>query len=267
MTTELSTHPQHRHLAAHRLGQDDADRAHPVLHRAGSTRIHEVQRQGRRRRQDGLDGSRAREGHHDPVRRDLLRLEGLASSSSRPQHQHHRHARPRRLHDRGRARAARARRRDPGALRSGKGVQSPVDHRRPPDEALPRPAHRVRQQDGPRRARTTMRVAEHAQGEARPPPGAAAGADGRRGQVRGHHRPRSRCKAYFFDGDDGEKIRIEEIRRPTYADEAKKPRARRSSTRVADVDDELAEKFLDGGARLDRGAPTPPSAARRWRSR
>ena len=73
---------------------------------------------------------------------------------------------PRRLHHRGRARAARARRRDPGARLAATGVQSPVDHRRPADEALQRSAHRVRQQDGQRRARTTTRVADHAQGEA-----------------------------------------------------------------------------------------------------
>ena len=81
-------------------------------------------------------------------------------------HQHHRHPRPRRLHDRSRARAARARRRDPGA-RLGRRRAVAVDHRRPPDEALQRSAPRVRQQDGPRRARTPMRVARHAQREAR----------------------------------------------------------------------------------------------------
>ena len=30
-------------------------------------------------------------------------------------------------------------------------------------------------------------------------------------KLRGHHRPRSRMKAYYFDGDNGENIREEEI--------------------------------------------------------
>ena len=46
--------------------------------------------------------------------------------------------------------AARPRRRDPGAVRRA-GVQSPVAHRRPPDAALQRAAHRLRQQVRPRR--------------------------------------------------------------------------------------------------------------------
>ena len=143
-------HPQHRHLRPHRLGQDDAHRAHPLLH-GSHPRDSRGPRQRRRRRQDGLDGSRAREGHHDPVRRDVLRVERLAGPVPDAQHQHHRHPRPRRLHHRGRARAPRARRRDPGArLRQGRA--EPVDHGRPADEAVPRAAHRLRQQDGqPRR--------------------------------------------------------------------------------------------------------------------
>jgi elongation factor G len=53
--------PQHRHLRPHRLGQDDPDRAHPLLH-GSHPRDPRGQGQGRRRRQDGLDGARARAG-------------------------------------------------------------------------------------------------------------------------------------------------------------------------------------------------------------
>ena len=120
---------EHRHQRPHRLGQDDAHRAHPLLHQA-HPRDPRGQGQGRRRREDGLDGARARARHHDPVRRDQLRLGRLHD-------QHHRHARARRLHDRGRALAARARRRDPRAL-LGRRRAVPVHHRRPPDDAATR---------------------------------------------------------------------------------------------------------------------------------
>ena len=173
------TRSQHRHLRPHRLGQDHADRAHPLLHRP-DPRDSRGPRQGRRRRQDGLDGPGAREGHHHPVRRDLLRVEGH-------QHQHHRHPGPRRLHHRGGARAARARRRDPRPLLGVRRAVA-VDHRRPADAPLQGSAPRLRQQDGPRRRELRPRHGA-AQGEAEPPPGDDADADRRRGQVRGHHRP------------------------------------------------------------------------------
>jgi elongation factor G len=50
-------------------------------------------------------------------------------------------------------------------------------------------------------------------------------------------------KAYFFDGDDGEIVRKEEVP-AEYADRAKEARAD-IITQVAEVDDELAEKFLN----------------------
>jgi elongation factor G len=49
-------------------------------------------------------------------------------------------------------------------------------------------------------------------------------------------------KAYFFDGEDGEKIRVEAVP-AEYADEAKAARAE-IIEKVADVDDALAEKFI-----------------------
>ena len=77
--------------------------------------IHEVRGKDGVGAKMGLDGPRAREGDHDPVRGDLLRVEGLQGAVPRAQHQHHRHPWPRRLHHRGRACAPRPRRRDPGA--------------------------------------------------------------------------------------------------------------------------------------------------------
>ena len=54
---------KHRDLRPHRQRQDHADRANPVLHQA-HPRHPRRQGQGRRRRQDGLDGARARARHH-----------------------------------------------------------------------------------------------------------------------------------------------------------------------------------------------------------
>ena len=67
-----------------------------------------------------------------------------------PPHQHHRHARPRRLHGRGRALAARPRRRD-RALRLRRRRRAAVRDGLAPGRQVPRPAHRLHQQDGPRR--------------------------------------------------------------------------------------------------------------------
>ena len=55
---------------------------------------------------------------------------------------------------------------------------------------------------------------------------------------------RSSGKAFYFDGDNGENVREEDIP-AEYADEGQARPATRSSTQVADVDDALAEKFLN----------------------
>ena len=64
-------HPQHRHLRAHRRGQDHDDRAHSVLHR------HDPQdrRRARRRGHDRLDGAGTGARHHHHLRRRDLLLE------------------------------------------------------------------------------------------------------------------------------------------------------------------------------------------------
>ena len=141
---------------------------------------------------------------------------------------------------------------------SGRAVA--VDHRRPADEALQRSAHRLRQQDGPRRARTTSASPQHAQGEARPPPGHAS---------RSRSAPRTEFegiidpiigKAFYFDGDNGENIREEEIPAEMRRRGEEAP-ATTSSSGVADVDDALAEKFLD--ERADLRSTSSSAAIRR----
>ena len=128
-------------------------------------------------------------------------------------------------------------------LDSGKGVQSQsitVD-RQMKRYRVPRIAF-VNKMDNP--GANYERVAGHAQGEARPPPGHAPGPDRRRATSSRAIIDPIIGKAFYFDGDDGETIREEDdpgrVRRTT-AEDARQ----RSSTQVADVDDTLAEKFLN----------------------
>src|SRR5262249_44027522 len=57
--------PQHRDHGPHRRGQDDDDRADPLLHRSHA----QDGRGARGRGDDGLDGAGAGARHHDHVRR------------------------------------------------------------------------------------------------------------------------------------------------------------------------------------------------------
>ena len=131
--------PQHRDHGPHRRGQDDDDRADPLLHRP----LAQDGRGARGRRDDGLDGAGAGARHHDHLR-------GHHGRVGRSSHQHHRHARPRRLHRRGRALAARARRRD-RAVRLRRRRRAAVRDGLAPGRQVPRAAHRLHQQDGPHR--------------------------------------------------------------------------------------------------------------------
>ena len=142
-THPLERTPQHRDHGPHRRGQDHDDRAHPLLHRQ------ELQdRRGPRGRgRHGLDGAGAGARHHHHVRRHHLPV-------ARPHHQHHRHARPRRLHRRGRALAPRARRRRRRVRRRGRRRAADRD-RVAPGRQVRRPAHVLRQQDGPHSAPTS----------------------------------------------------------------------------------------------------------------
>ena len=157
-TTSATQHtnravPQHRHQGAHRRRQDHDHRAHPVLHR----RLPQDGRGARRRGRHGLDGAGARARHHDHVRRDHLLLEGDGRRAI-PEHRINiiDTPGPRRLHDRGRALDARARRRVHG-VRLGRRRAAAVRNRVAPGEQVQGAAPRVRQQDGPRRARTSSR--------------------------------------------------------------------------------------------------------------
>ena len=114
-------HPQRGDRRARRPRQDDARRRDALA-------VRRVPREpGRRRAGHGLDGPRAREGHHDPRQEH-------GGPLRRREDQHRRHARPRRLRRRGRARprdgrrraAARRRERGPAAadpLRAAQGAR------------------------------------------------------------------------------------------------------------------------------------------------
>ncbi len=94
------------------------------------------------------------------------------------------------------------------SARAGRAVA--VDHRRPADEALQRPAHRVRQQDGQRRRQLRARR-RHA---ARRSCATTRSRSSSRSAPRTSSRASSTCvsmKAFYFDGDDGENIREEDI--------------------------------------------------------
>ena len=79
---------------------------------------------------------------------------GMDNRLPRAPHQHHRHAGPRRLHDRSGALDARARRRRDGLLRRRRRAAA-VGNRLAPGQQVQGAAHRVRQQDGPHRRRTS----------------------------------------------------------------------------------------------------------------
>ena len=155
--------PQRRHRRPRRPRQDDARRRDAVADRRVPGQP------GRRRAGHGLDGPRAREGHHDPRQEHRGPLR-------RRQAQHRRHARPRRLRRRGRARpddgrrraAARRRQRGPAAadaLRAAQGARgAPARHPRRQQGRPARRAHRRGRRRGlravprPRRRRGPDRV-------------------------------------------------------------------------------------------------------------
>ena len=180
---------QFRHFGPHRLGQDDPQRADPLL-----LRPHPQDGRGqggRRRRDHGPHGAGERARHHDHQRRHAPGVEGADEGSrrraDRHAHEPDRHARPRRFHDRGRAQPARAGRGDPRALRRRRRAVA-VDDRRSPDEAVSHSAAGVHQQDGPHR-RSAVRDRRGREGEARRRLLPDAVSDGRRRELRRHDRP------------------------------------------------------------------------------
>ena len=188
------TDAEHRHHGPHRCRQDHHDRADPLLHR------HHVQdrRSPRRHRGHGLDGAGAGARHHHHVRRDDLLL-------ARAPHQHHRHAGPRRLHRRSGALAARARRRGRG-VRRRVGRRAAVGNGVAPGRQVPRAAHLLRQQDGPRRRRlqgNAVADRDQAAGQSRRHPAA----DRRGGQVHRRRRPGPHEGARLQGRDHGRRLR------------------------------------------------------------
>ena len=72
-------HAQHRDHGPHRCGQDDGDRAHPLLH----GRQLQDRRGPRGRRDHGLDGPGAGARHHHHLRRDELLLDARRRARTR----------------------------------------------------------------------------------------------------------------------------------------------------------------------------------------
>ena len=138
--------PQHRHRRPCRCRQDHHHRTGAVLHRP----VAQDRRGPRRRCGDGLDGAGAGTRHHHHLGGHHMLLGGHGPAVPTASRQHHRHARPCRLHHRSGTLAARPGRRGGGVLRHcrrraavGNGVAA--------GESLRSAAHRLRQQDGPRR--------------------------------------------------------------------------------------------------------------------
>ena len=139
----LERHPQHRDHGPHRCRQDDHDRADPLLHR----RQLQDRRGARGHRDDGLDGAGAGARHHDHLGRDDLFLARTSASTSS--------TRPATSTSRSRwsARCASSTARSRCSTRSPASSRSP--RRSGGRPTVRRAAHRVHQQDGPRRRRTS----------------------------------------------------------------------------------------------------------------
>ena len=158
--------------------------------------------------------------------------------------QHHRHPRPRRLHGRGRALAARPRRRRRRLRRQG-GRRAAVGDRLAPGRQVRRPAHLLRQQDGQAR-RGLLLHRRHDHGAPRRQAAGHPAADRRRERLRRRRRPGREC------------VRSPGAARPSWARTTRSRRsrptwprrptstARRCIEAVAETDDELLEKYLDG---------------------
>ncbi|MDT4792526.1 hypothetical protein FQZ97_250230 [compost metagenome] len=140
--------PQHRHSGPRGRRQDHHHRTGPLLHRGQS----QDGRGARWRRDHGLDGPGAGTRHHHHLGGHHGVLERFAQAPRQVPHQHHRHPRPRRFHHRGGAFPARAGWRGGGVQRRRRGGAA-IRNGLAPGRQVPRAAHRLREQDGPRRRR------------------------------------------------------------------------------------------------------------------
>ena len=183
---------------------------------------------------------------------------------ARPPDQHHRHPRPRRLHRRGRALAARARRRGRGVRRRRR-RRAPDRDGLAPGQQVQRPAHLLRQQDGPPRRRLLRRR--------RLDPGPPRGqhrrrpaADRRRGRLQGRRRPGHHEGARLARRGAGRQVGGPARSPPTCSDDAEEWRARADRRRRARRRDRPREVRRRGGDHRRRPPATPsarpPSPAR-----
>ncbi len=162
--------------------------------------------------------------------------------------QHHRHAGPRRLHGGGRALAARPRRRR-RRLRRRLRRRAAVGDRVAPGGPLRRAAHRVHQQDGPRR-RGLRPLRRHDGHEARRQADPGPDPVGLGGDVRGRHRP-DRGQGLRLQGRDARR-RVHRDGRPGRP-QGHVRQVPRAPHRVARGDRRRAHAEVHGRARPDAG--------------
>ena len=173
------------------------------------------------------------------------------SASGRATHPDHRHARPRRLHRRGRAVAARARRCGRGLRRCRR--RGAADRERlAAGGQVQRPAHVLRQQARPHRCRL-LPLRRHDDRPAQRHPAGAADPDRAEADYIGVvDLVEMRALTWRGETQKGEDYAIEEIP-ADLADQAAEYREKLLET-LADVDDAIMEKYLEGEEHLGREA-------------
>ena len=177
----------------------------------------------------------------------------------------HRHPRPRRLHRRGRALAARPRRRGRG-LRRCRRCRAADRAGLAAGREVRRPAHVLRQQARPHRRRL-LPLRRHDDRAAQREPARAAAPDRQRGRLHRRRRPGRHARAHLARRDAmGEDYTVEEIP-ADLVDQANEYREKLIE-QLADVDDEIAEAYLEGEELSidDAQGRHPQGHARRHRS-
>ena len=181
----------------------------------------------------------------------------------RPSDQHHRHARPRRFHDRGRALAARARRRGRG-VRLGRRRRAAVRDRLAAGRQVPRPAHLLRQQDGPHRRRLLPHASRMIRERLRRQPRRLIQLPlGAEDDFRRRHRPACTMKAVVWD-DEASGAEFEIRRDPRRSSTAAGRRVSREARSRPSPSRRDAHREVPRAARpIPRPSSAPPSARAR----